>query len=40
MQILSAKNTKHGLGRLIDLARVKPVAVAKHGQPVVVVHSV
>ena len=40
MQILSAKDAKYGFGRLIDLARAKPVAVAKHGQPVVVVLSV
>ena len=40
MQILSAKDAKYGFGRLIDLARAKPVAVAKHGRPVVVVLSV
>jgi prevent-host-death family protein len=40
MQILSAKDAKYGFGRLIDLARVKPVTVAKHGRPVVVVLSV
>ena len=37
MQILSAKEIKYGFGRLIDLARAKPVAVTKHGRPVVVV---
>lgn len=37
MQILSAKDAKYGFGRLIDLARAGPVAVAKHGRPVVVV---
>lgn len=37
IQILSAKDTKYGFGRLIDLARAKPVAVTKHGRPVVVV---
>ena len=37
MQTLSAKDAKYGFGRLIDLARAKPVAVAKHGRPVVVV---
>ena len=37
MQTLSAKEAKYGFGRLIDLARAKPVAVAKHGRPVIVV---
>ncbi|WP_215762458.1 type II toxin-antitoxin system Phd/YefM family antitoxin [Acetobacter sp. P1H12_c] len=40
MQTLSAKDAKNGFGRLIDLARVEPVAVAKHGRPVVVVMAV
>ncbi len=40
MQALSAKDAKYGFGRLIDLARAEPVAVAKHGRPVVVVLSV
>ena len=40
MQILSAKEAKYGFGRLIDLARAKPVAVTKHGRTVVVVLSV
>lgn len=40
MQILSAKDAKYGFGRLIDLARAEPVAVAKHGRPVVVVMAV
>ena len=40
MQILSAKEAKYGFGRLIDLARAKPITVAKHGRPVVVVLSV
>jgi prevent-host-death family protein len=40
MQILSAKDAKYGFGRLIDLARATPVAVAKHGRPVVVVLAV
>ena len=39
MQILSAKDAKYGFGRLIDLARAKPVAVTKHGRTVVVVLS-
>lgn len=40
MQTLSAKDAKYGFGRLIDLARAEPVAVAKHGRPVVVVLAV
>ena len=40
MQILSAKDAKYGFGGLVDLARAKPVAVTKHGRPVVVVLSV
>jgi prevent-host-death family protein len=37
MKTLTAKDAKYGFGRLIDLARAEPVAVAKHGRPVVVV---
>lgn len=40
MRTLNAKDAKYGFGRLIDLARVEPVAVAKHGRPVVVVMAV
>jgi prevent-host-death family protein len=40
MKTLTAKDAKYGFGRLIDLARAKPVAVAKHGRPVVVVMAV
>lgn len=40
MQTLSAKDAKYGFGRLIDLARADPVAVAKHGRPVVVVMAI
>jgi prevent-host-death family protein len=40
MQTLSAKDAKYGFGRLIDLARAEPVAVAKHGRTVVVVMAV
>lgn len=40
MQTLSAKDAKYGFGRLIDLARAEPVAVAKHGRPVIVVIAV
>jgi prevent-host-death family protein len=40
MQSMSAKDAKYGFGRLIDLARAKPIMVAKHGRPVVVVMSV
>ena len=40
METLTAKEAKYGFGRLIDLARANPVAVAKHGRPVVVVLAV
>ncbi len=40
MQTPSAMDAKYGFGRLIDLARAEPVAVAKHWRPVVVVLSV
>ena len=40
MKALSAKDTKYGFGRLIDLARAGPVAVTKHARPVVVVMAV
>lgn len=40
MKTLTAKEAKYGFGRLIDLARAEPVAVAKHGRPVVVVMAV
>lgn len=40
MKVLTAKNAKYGFGRLIDLARSNPVAVSKHGRPVVVVMAV
>lgn len=40
MQTLSAKDAKYGFGRLIDLARAEPVAVAKHGRSVVVVMAI
>jgi prevent-host-death family protein len=40
MQTLTAKDAKYGFGRLIDLARAAPVAVAKHGRAVVVVMSI
>ena len=40
MQTLSAKDAKYGYGRLIDLARAEPVAVTKHGRPVVVVMAI
>jgi prevent-host-death family protein len=40
MKTLTAKDAKYGFGRLIDLARLEPVRVAKHGRPVVVVMAV
>ena len=40
MKTLTAKDAKYGFGHLIDLARSAPVAVSKHGRPVVVVVAV
>lgn len=40
MKSLSAKEAKYGFGRLIDLARAAPVAILKHGRPVVVVMAI
>jgi prevent-host-death family protein len=40
MKSLTAKDAKYTFGNLIDLARAAPVAVTKHGRPVVVVLSV
>lgn len=40
MQRMSARDAKNGFGRLIDTARAEPVAIEKHGRPVVVVLSV
>jgi prevent-host-death family protein len=40
MKSLSARDAKYGFGRLIDLARAEPVAVLKHGRPVVVVMAI
>ncbi len=40
MQTPSAKDAKYGFGRLIDLARAGPVAVTKHGRPVVVIMAI
>ena len=40
MKTLSTKEAKYGFGRLIDLPRAEPVAVAKHGRPVEVVMAV
>ena len=37
MKTLTAKDAKYCFGQLIDLARSAPVAVSKHGRPVVVV---
>ena len=36
MKALTAKDAKCGFGRLIDLARAEPLAVAKHGHPLFV----
>ena len=40
MRKIAAKDAKYGFGKLIDLARAEPVAVAKHGRPVVVVMAI
>jgi PHD/YefM family antitoxin component YafN of YafNO toxin-antitoxin module len=40
MQTLTAKDEMYGFGPPIDLARAEPVAVAKHGRPVVMVMAV
>ncbi len=36
----TAKDAKYGFGRLIELARAEPVAVATRGRPVVVIMAV
>ncbi len=40
MKTLTAKDAKYSFGRLIGLARAEPMAVAKHGRPVVLVMAV
>jgi len=40
MRIMSAKEAKDRLGRLIDTARAVPVTIEKRGRPVVVVLAV
>jgi prevent-host-death family protein len=40
MKSMSAKDAKNGFGLLLDTARAEPVAIEKHGRPVVVVLSV
>ena len=40
MKARTAKGAKHGFGRLTDLARAEPAAVAKHRRPAVVVMAV
>lgn len=40
MQRMSAREAKNGFGRMIDTARAEPVAIEKHGRPVVVVLAV
>jgi prevent-host-death family protein len=37
---MSAKDAKNAFGLLLDTARAEPVAIEKHGRPVVVVLSV
>lgn len=40
MKSIAARDAKNGFGHLIDMARLEPVTVEKHGRPVVVVLSV
>lgn len=40
MKTMSAREAKNGFGRLIDLARIDPVTIEKHGRGVVVVMAV
>ncbi|KAB2688931.1 type II toxin-antitoxin system Phd/YefM family antitoxin [Brucella tritici] len=40
MKTMSARDAKNAFGLLLDTARAEPVAVEKHGRPVVVVLSV
>jgi prevent-host-death family protein len=40
MKTMSAREAKNGFGRLIDLARLEPVTIEKHGRSVVVVMAV
>ncbi len=37
---MTAKDAKYGLGWLIDIVRAEPMAITKHGRPVVVVMAV
>ena len=37
---MQTNSEKDGFGRLIDLVRIEPVTVEKHGRPVVVVMAV
>jgi prevent-host-death family protein len=40
MKSMSAKDAKNAFGLLLDTARAEPVAIEKHGRPVVVVLSI
>lgn len=40
MKSMSAREAKNRFGYLIDTARQEPVAIEKHGRPVVIVLSV
>jgi prevent-host-death family protein len=40
MKTFAAREAKYNFGRLIDTARAEPVAIEKHGRPVVVVLAV
>jgi prevent-host-death family protein len=39
-KVFLRKEAKYGFGRLIDLARAVPVAILKHGRPVVAVMAI
>lgn len=40
MKSMSARDAKNAFGLLLDTARAEPVAIEKHGRPVVVVVSI
>lgn len=39
MKTLAAREAKNGFGHLLDIARLEPVAIERHGRPVAVVLS-
>jgi prevent-host-death family protein len=40
MNSMSVRDGKNSFGKLIDMARTEPVAIEKHGRPVVVALSI